>query len=134
MSSIEHSIRNWLHQVVLSVQAIHVPTLLEAMDECHFEGIFDLDGRPLLTDWEATQAEVEKRLGHLRIGDLSLRVGKTAISMDGAADAMVEWEMGCIVGRNMEQIMPLTCVALINNRSGAWKATRIEVSGVPVIN
>ena len=131
MASVEHSIRNWLHQLVLALQAVHLPSLLNAMDEAHFEGLFLRDTGVAYTEWEALKQEATRRMGALTIGDLSLQVERPTIALTSPSEAAVEWEMGCFLGRHSTTLLPLHCVATLTNRSGAWKATRIEVEGIP---
>lgn len=131
MASAEHDIRNWLHQLILAIQAVHLPSLLNSMDESRFEGIVLPDDRAAHTDWETVKSEAARYMSALRIGDLSLQVEETTISLRATDEAEVGWDMGCFWGRHATTQIPLHCIATLTNRSGTWKATRIEVKRIP---
>lgn len=126
-----HGVRNWLHHLLLAIQAADGPFVAACFAKEQFIEVSGPQPNDHWSDWPAWAAYLEQQLATIRPGSVSFRMLQPPTIQVDPPHGHLHWEMSCRLPAPYDLSFALACDATLTPAEKGWLATRLTYRLLP---
>lgn len=121
-----HALRNWLHHLVLAVQAADAKVVANSFARTQPLAVTGPRPADSWTDWAEWAAFVQGQLAPFRPGSIGLHFLQTPDIQVEETRAALHWQLACRLPTQPPSTFSLDCEATLAKEGESWVATRLH--------